>query len=217
VSAPAQHEARAAAPDGVRVKICGITSPEDALAAERAGADAIGMILYGSSRRLVDLARAAQVVAPLGPFLTRVGVVVDAPASLVHEAIDRLRLDAVQFHGSELAEEVAAFRDRVRCIKAVPFGPGLDLAELARFPADAILIDGLEPGSGRPFAWGEADGLATLPRWILAGGLTPETVGAAVARLRPYAVDVASGVERSPGVKDHAAVVRFVTSAKGAP
>ena len=200
----------------VRVKVCGVTSPEDAVAAERAGADAIGMILHGASRRLVDLRRAAEIVAPLGPFVSRVGVVVDAPASLVHEAIDRLRLDVVQFHGDEGEDEVASYRPRVRCIKAVSFRPGLDLQTLERFPADAILVDGLRPGSGEPFAWEQAGALAALPRWVLAGGLTPDTVADAIRRLRPYGVDVASGVERSIGVKDHDAVARFVTAAKGA-
>jgi phosphoribosylanthranilate isomerase len=200
----------------VRVKICGVTSPEDAVAAERAGADAIGMILHGASRRLVDLRRAAEIVAPLGPFVSRVGVVVDAPASFVHEAIDLLRLDVVQFHGDEGEDEVASYRARVRCIKAVSFGPGLDLRALQRFPADAILVDGLRPGSGEPFAWEQAGALASLSRWVLAGGLTPSTVADAVRRLGPYGVDVASGVERAPGVKDHDAVARFVAAAKAA-
>jgi phosphoribosylanthranilate isomerase len=200
----------------VRVKICGVTSPEDARAAERAGADAIGMILHAPSARRIDLGRAADVVAALGPFMSRVGVVVDAPPEFVHDAIDRLRLDTVQFHGSERAADVAPFRSRVRCVRAVSFHAGLDLAELTRFPADAILVDGLRPGSGEPFDWEEAGSLASLPRWILAGGLTPETVGEAVRRLRPYAVDVASGVERGRGVKDHAAIARFVAAAKSA-
>jgi phosphoribosylanthranilate isomerase len=197
-----------------RVKICGITRPEDAAAAEEAGADAIGLILHGPSRRLVDLARGEAIVSVLGPFVTRVGVVVDAPAALLDEAIDRLRLDAIQFHGGEGAAEIARYRSRVRCVKAIGFTKGLDLRALAALEVDALLLDGSTPGSGQPFDWSEAEGLADLPRWILAGGLTPENVGEAVSRLAPYAVDVASGVEVAPGVKDADAVRRFVAAAK---
>jgi phosphoribosylanthranilate isomerase len=200
----------------VRVKICGVTSPEDALAAEAAGADAIGLILHGASRRLLDLERAAEVVAPLGPFVARVGVVVDASAAFVREAIERLRLDAVQFHGRESAEQVIPFRSRVRCIRAVRFEDGLDVASLAAFPADAVLVDGRAPGSGVAFDWSAAGAVRRLPRLIVAGGLTPDTVAEAVRLLDPYAVDVSSGVERSPGVKDHDALARFVTAAKRA-
>jgi phosphoribosylanthranilate isomerase len=200
----------------VRVKICGLTRPEDAVAAEAAGADAVGLILHARSRRLVDLARAETIVAPLGPFVARVGVVVDAPAVFLDEAIERLRLDALQFHGSEGEDDMTPYRDRVRLLKAVRFSVSLDVGALARLPVDAVLVDGSEPGSGRPFAWQDAARLAELPRWILAGGLTAENVAEAVRRHAPYGVDVASGVELSPGVKDHAALRRFVERAKGA-
>jgi phosphoribosylanthranilate isomerase len=200
----------------VRVKICGLTRPEDAVAAEAAGVDAVGLILHAPSRRLVDLAQAEAIVAPLGPFVARVGVVVDAPDDFLDEAIDRLRLDVLQFHGSEGEDDMAPYRDRVRLLKAVRFSTSLDIAALARLPVDAVLVDGSEPGSGRPFPWEEAPRLAELPRWILAGGLTPENVADAVRRLGPYGVDVASGVELSPGVKDHDALRRFVERAKGA-
>lgn len=205
-----------APPYAVRVKICGVTSPHDALAAERAGADAVGVILHAHSRRAIDLERAEAVVAPLGPFIARVGVVADAPPDVVDEAIARLRLDVVQFHGGEGADEVERVRPRVAAVKAVSFRDDLDVDALARFPADAILVDGLRPGSGEPFDWRRAGALALLPRWILAGGLSPANVAEAIDRLRPYGVDVASGVEASPGVKDHAAVDRFVAAAKAA-
>lgn len=204
---------------GLRVKICGITAPEDAAAAEAAGADAVGMILHApGSRRLIDLRRAEDVAKAVGPFTSVVGVFVDAPAAFVHEALDRLRLDALQFHGGEDAATLAAFRARAKVVKAVRFSAGVDVEALAALPADAILVDGPAPGSGEAFAWHEAEAsLRALPRLVLAGGLRVETVAEAVRTLRPYAVDVASGVETdTPGRKDHAAIRRFVAAARSA-
>lgn len=200
----------------VRVKVCGVTRAEDAAAAQAAGADAVGVILWADSARRIDLDAAAAALAPLGPFVQRVGVVVDAPASFVHEAITRLRLGAVQFHGRETAADIAPYRARVAVIRALSYTPGLDLERLRRIPADALLIDGLRPGSGEAFDWAEATRLRALEGWVLAGGLTPENVVAAVRALSPAAVDVASGVESSPGVKDHVALRRFVAAAKAA-
>jgi phosphoribosylanthranilate isomerase len=200
----------------VRVKVCGVTRAEDACAAEAAGADAIGVILWARSHRCIDLEAAAEVFAPLGPFVQRVGVVVDAPASFVHEAITRLRLGAVQFHGGEEDAFVAPFGARVAVIRAVSYGPDLVVERLRRMPVDAVLVDGLRPGSGQAFEWSEAERLRGLDRWVLAGGLTPDNVAAAIRALDPLGVDVASGVESAPGVKDHAALRRFVAAAKSA-
>lgn len=200
----------------VRVKICGVTRPEDALAAEAAGADAIGMIVHARSARRIDLAAAERVVAALGPFVQRVGVFQDAPTALILEAVGHLGLDVVQLHGDEAPEVAADLRTRVRVVKAVRYDPGLDIAALARYPADAVLVDGPRPGSGEAFAWAEAEAVRALPRLILAGGLTPANVAEAVRRFGPYAVDVASGVESTPGVKDPEAVRRFVVAAKSA-
>ena len=217
----------------VRVKVCGITRPEDALAAEAAGADALGVILWGRSPRLVDLATAGRALAPVGPFVVRVGVVVDAPAAFIDEAITRLRLGAVQFHGAETASFMGAFQERVALIRAVRYGswlttpgssPGLADSEigdhglapewLEHGRVDALLVDGPRPGSGEAFDWSAAQRLRSLSRWVLAGGLTPENVAAAVEALDPDGVDVSSGVETSPGIKDHAALWRFVAAAK---
>ncbi len=200
----------------VRVKLCGVTRAEDALAAEAAGADAIAVNLWSRSKRYVDLDAAAAVFAPLGPFVQRVAVVVDAPASFVHEAIGRLRLGAVQFHGDEDDAFLASFRERVAVIRAVSFGPDLSVEHLRRLPVDAVLVDGLRPGSGEAFDWSQAERLRALDRWVLAGGLTPDNVAAAISALDPLGVDVASGVESSPGVKDHDALRRFVAAAKSA-
>jgi phosphoribosylanthranilate isomerase len=200
----------------MRVKICGITRTEDALAAEEAGADAVGLIFAERSRRRIDLERAAEISAVLGPFIARVGVFVDAPLETVREAVRVARLDAVQLHGREEPAFAAALRGQARVIRAWSFSPGLSPQVLRRYPADAILIDGLDPGSGRGFAWSQAAALRGLPRLILAGGLTPDNVAAGVWALDPYAVDVASGVESSPGIKDHGAIRRFVERARGA-
>jgi phosphoribosylanthranilate isomerase len=207
-----------AAPTGaeIRVKICGITRPEDAVVAERAGADAIGMIFAATSKRRIDRARARAIVTAVGPFLVRVGVFVDAPIDEVRGAVHDLRLDAVQLQGSEPADYAAALRGEVRVIRAVGFGPDVTPEALASYPADAVLLDAARPGSGEAFRWSEARAWRGHPRLILAGGLTPENVAAGIHALRPYGVDVASGVERAAGVKDAARIAAFVRAARSA-
>ena len=200
----------------MRVKICGITRPEDAVAAERAGADAIGMIFAASSKRRIDRARARDIVDAVGPLLVRVGVFVDAPIAEVRDAVRDLRLDAVQLHGSEPTDYAAALRGEVRVVRAVRFGPEVTPESLATYPADAILLDAARPGSGEAFPWREARAWRGHPRLILAGGLTPENVAAGIHALRPYAVDVASGVEHAVGVKDAARIAAFVRAAHAA-
>lgn len=200
----------------VRVKVCGITRPEDAVMAERAGADAIGMIFAPRSKRRIDRERAEAIVAGLGPFVARVGVFVDAPIDEVRGAVRELRLDAVQLHGTEPPAYAAALREEVRVVRAVAFGPHVTPEALATYPADAVLLDAAHPGSGVAFGWDEAGAWRGHPRLILAGGLTPENVAAGIATLEPYGVDVASGVERAPGVKDPARVEAFVRAVRAA-
>ena len=200
----------------VRVKICGITRLEDALAAEAAGADAVGFIFAPRSKRRVTLRQAQAICLQLGPFVTTVGVFVNAPLSEVLEAAQQLRLGAVQLHGDESPGYAEALRQHVQVIKAVSFTPELKPETLATFPADAILLDGLVPGSGEAFAWDAAAKLRGLSRLILAGGLTPENVAAGIRALSPYAVDVASGVESTVGVKDDGKIQDFVRCAKNA-
>lgn len=200
----------------MRVKICGITRPEDAEVAESAGADAIGLIFAPDSKRLITLERAAAIAERVGPLITRVGVFVDAPLEQVLAAVHHLRLGAVQLHGSEDSVYAAAVRKETRVIRAVSFRPGLPLEGLAHFPADALLVDGLRPGSGETFDWSQASSLMGAPHLILAGGLAPENVAAGIRALRPYAVDVASGVEASPGIKDPEKVAAFVRNARAA-
>ena len=200
----------------MRIKICGITRVEDALAAEGAGADAVGLIFAERSKRRVTLGQAAKISGALGPFVSRVGVFVDSPLGDVVKAAQTLKLSAVQLHGQESAEYAAELHPYIQVIRAVSFSAALDVERLKDFPADAFLIDGLKPGSGERFDWGQAKGLKTLPRFILAGGLTPENVAEAVRTLRPYAVDVASGVEVSPGVKEKGKIQDFVREARRA-
>jgi phosphoribosylanthranilate isomerase len=210
---------RGQAPARVRVKVCGVTRPQDAAAIEAAGADAVGVIFAAGSRRRVDVARAAEVLAPLGPFVARVGVFVSPGPDELLAAVDALRLHAVQLHG-ELAggddPAWAVLRERVAVIRAVAWSPQLDLEALARSTDDAILVDGPRAGSGRPFDWDAAGGLRRLSRWVLAGGLEPGNVAEAIARLAPPAVDVASGVEAEPGVKDPRRLAAFMAAVRGA-
>jgi phosphoribosylanthranilate isomerase len=213
----APHAFGAAGPIGgrVRVKVCGITRPEDAVAAETLGADAIGVIFAPTSRRRLDLERAAAVVAPLGPFVTRVGVFLEPSLDEVEAAVDRLRLQVVQLHGGVEPALVAAVRRRVAVVRSVAWHEQLDVADLASWPVDGLLIDGPDAGSGEAFDWAGAGALAALPRWTLAGGLDPTNVAEAILRLRPTAVDVASGVESAPGVKDVARMAAFIAAVRG--
>ncbi len=200
----------------MRVKICGITNAEDALVAEAAGADALGLIFAERSKRRVTLAQAQVISDALGPFVMRVGVFVDAPLGEVLEAVRVLKLGVVQLHGAEPPAYAETLRPAVRVIKVFAFTPKLAPDALRRFPADAVLLDGLTPGSGETFSWDEAAALKGLPKLVLAGGLTPDNVATAIRSLRPYAVDVASGVERAIGLKDQVKVQDFVRAAKAA-
>ena len=200
----------------MRVKICGITRPEDALAAEAAGADAVGLIFAAHSKRRVTLRQARAICAELGPFVARVGVFVDAPLAEVLTTAQQLRLNAVQLNGNETPDYAEVVRREVQVIRAVGFTPELDPKVLLEFPADATLLDGLVPGSGKAFSWADAAALRGLPRLILAGGLTPENVGTGIGALEPYAVDVASGVENTVGVKESRKIQDFVRNAKEA-
>lgn len=206
---------RAAPMTRVRVKICGLTRPEDAALAYAAGADALGVNFAPASPRRVDVARAREVLDAAGPFVTRVGVFVDATDDEVEAAIDGAGLHAVQLHGDEDAATVARLATRVPVIRALRWRPGLDLAALDVGPVAAVLIDGPRPGSGLAFDWASAGSLGGGVAWALAGGLTPQNVAAAIARFAPDAVDVASGVESAPGIKDAAKVRAFLAAVVG--
>ncbi len=195
-----------------RVKICGITRVEDGLAAASAGADAIGLVFAASPRQVTaDQARA--IVAVLPPFIKVVGLFVDAPAATVREVLGRVPLDLLQFHGNETPEDCQKFGRPY--IRAIRMAPGVDLAVEARRYAQAagLLLDTYDPqlagGTGATFDWTRVPRDLNKPV-ILAGGLTPENVARAVQAVRPYAVDVSSGVEQSKGVKDAAKIAAFI-------
>jgi len=196
-----------------RVKICGITQRQDALAAVAAGADAIGLVFHERSPRHVTLQQACAITAGLPPFVTVVGLFVDADSSLVGSVLEQTRIDLLQFHGDE--NEADCTRYRRPYMKAIRVREETDLhAEAQRYPgAAALLLDsyraGRPGGTGTSFDWGRVP--ADLGRHVvLAGGLNPDNVARAVAQLRPYAVDVSSGVETSPGIKDAQLIEAFV-------
>jgi phosphoribosylanthranilate isomerase len=201
----------------VRVKICGVTSVEDAKIAAAAGAAAIGLNFYSKSLRYVSLAVAESIVEALPGKICKVGVFVDAERNRILELADRLHLDAVQFHGRESAEFCLGWPQKR--IKAVRVSGPDSLSSAAAYPVDFILADayveGRVGGTGQqiPLEWLQG---IDRSRLILAGGLNPENVVRAVRHVRPAAVDVASGVEKEPGRKDPDLVRRFIENAKNA-
>lgn len=201
---------------GMRIKICGITRPEDAELAGMAGADAIGLIFVAGSSRHVTFKQAREIRQAASPFLSVVGVFRNAPLQLVVDTAAALQLPLVQLHGSEDAAYVRRAARHVRVIKALPFTPQLSRLEAESVPGSALLLDAVVPGSGQPFDWQLATALAGLPRLILAGGLNPANVAEAISLLKPQAVDVASGVEVAPGVKDPELVRSFIRNARRA-
>jgi len=201
----------------VRVKICGVTRAEDALTAAAAGADLIGLNFYPPSPRALTIEQACEIRRAVGERCAAVGVFVNAQRDYIAERVREVGLDLIQFHGDE---DDAALRGwPIKVIRALRVGTGADesMARLIeRGPADYILLDTFDPllfgGAGRARPLDELRGL-DLSRVIIAGGLTPASVGA-VAAIRPYAVDVASGVESAPGVKDADKVRSFIANAK---
>ncbi|MBI2993347.1 MAG: phosphoribosylanthranilate isomerase [Gammaproteobacteria bacterium] len=198
-----------------RIKICGITRPEDALSAALGGADAIGMVFYSASPRAVDADQASRIMRSLPPFVTTVGVFVDPDPDEVRSILRRVDLDLLQFHGAEAPEFCAGFD---RCyIKAVRVRPGVDIPAIEKEHAGAValLLDTYTEdsvgGTGREFDWGLIPSGLRKPV-ILAGGLTAENVGAAIRRASPFAVDVSGGVEAEKGRKDPGRISAFVAA-----
>jgi phosphoribosylanthranilate isomerase len=182
------------------VKICGVTQLEDALAAADAGANAVGFVFWPNSPRFVDPYRARAIAAKLPPFVTAVGLFVNQPAAYVNGVASLVRLGAVQLHG----DETPAFAASV----AAPVIRALPLDAVDAWPADTtLLLDAHDPvqrgGTGRTIDWTAAATVASRRRVLLAGGLTPDNVADAITRVHPFGIDVSSGVERAPGIKDH--------------
>jgi phosphoribosylanthranilate isomerase len=196
-----------------RVKICGITRPEDGQAAAWAGADAIGLVFYEQSPRYVDVLQAQAICAALPPFVTVVGLFVNAGRERVSAVLDALPVDLLQFHGAESARDCEGF-DRPY-IKAIAMQGGVDPVPTMRVhPAAAgFLLDAYQPlthgGGGVVFDWRTVPERTEKPA-ILAGGLTPENVAEAVVLTRPYAVDVSSGVETAKGIKSADKIKAFI-------
>ena len=201
----------------VKVKICGVTSATDALMAASAGADAVGFNFWPPSSRFIEPEDVLPIRLSLPPFLSTVGVFVDAPVEKVRDVMDYCRLDYAQLHGRESPYVVSRLKS-LRIIKAVRMRSEEDLKELERYTVDAYLLDSYVPGqpggTGQAFDWDLARAAASRAKVILAGGLTPENVAEAVRLGRPYAVDVASGVEEEPGRKSRDLLNRFVRAAK---
>lgn len=201
-----------------RVKICGITSAEDATAAVEAGADALGFVFVPGTPRLIHPEAAERIVAGLPPFITTVGVFVDQSLDEVLRIAARCNLQAVQLHGDE--SEDFSRRIPIKVIKAVRVRDAESLRLLPTYPAHAFLLDafveGQPGGTGTAIPWDLALQAKGHVRIILSGGLRPDTVGLAVRRVRPYGVDVSSGVEVRPGRKDHQKVREFIAAVRQA-
>jgi phosphoribosylanthranilate isomerase len=200
-----------------RIKICGITRVEDVLAAARSGADAIGLVFYERSPRHVSITQAAQLAAALPPFVSMVGLFVNAEAAFVREVLASVPLDLLQFHGDESPEYCAQFAKPY--LKAIRVKAGVDLLQCASDfrSARGLLLDahveGIPGGTGTAFDWALIPKQLLLPL-ILSGGLDAQNIAAAIKQARPYAVDVSSGVEASKGIKDAAKIAAFINEVK---
>jgi phosphoribosylanthranilate isomerase len=203
----------------VKVKICGITRYEDAAQAVDLGADALGFNFYPGSPRYIEPRAAREIIRRLPPLVTTVGLFVNEEIGGVRAAARAARVQALQLHG----DEPPAYCRRLAgwpLIKAVRIGPGFRAEDLAPYPVGAFLLDTLDRklygGTGRVFDWALAEPVRRLAPVILAGGLGPENVAAAIRTVRPYGVDVSSGVESSPGRKDRARLVDFMNEVRHA-
>ena len=209
----------------IKIKVCGVTLPDDAARVAEAGVDFVGLNFWPQSRRRVVAGRAAQLAAAVrdAGLAQLVGVFVDASAAEIAAVLEQVELDVIQLHGAETPEDVAAIaRASGRPVwKAIAAGAPADVEHLDAWPVDAILLDTPSPGkggSGVAFDWELARAASSLHparRIVLAGGLTPDNVAAAIAAVGPWAVDVASGVEAAPGVKDAGKVAAFIAAVRG--
>jgi len=199
----------------VRVKVCGITNLEDALAAARLGADALGFVFAPSPRRVTPK-QAREIIKKLPPLVCAVGVFVNSPAQEILKIKELCGLDRVQLHGDESPNQVDQLGRGV--IKALSVGPG-GAPAVDSYPSATLLLDthvpGARGGTGQTFDWNLIKPLSRSRPIILAGGLNPNNVTQAVAGVKPYAVDVSSGVESIPGRKDHDKIASFIKRAKG--
>jgi len=201
-----------------RIKICGITRPEDALAIAAAGVDAIGLVFYTKSPRAVTVAQAQAIINVLPPFVTRVGLFVNASQQELDTVLDQVELDIVQFHGNEtLAQCESAGKEYMKAVRVQDTAD--ILAALEQYPsASALLLDAYHPslpgGTGETFDWGKIPKNLAKPV-VLAGGLTSDNIGLAIKAVQPYAVDVSGGVEQAKGIKSADKIIQFVAAVNG--
>lgn len=202
----------------MKIKLCGITSLDDACLCVEAGVDALGFIFVPGTPRCVSTETAARIIAALPPFVTPVGVFWDHPAGQVKAIAEECRLGALQFHGDEAPEDL--LEHRLPLIKTLKVATAADLARMPDYRVAAFLLDSparWSEGLARPpIPWDVAADAARRHPVLLSAGLTPDNVGLAVRRVRPYGVDVNSGVEARPGRKDAEKVRRFVAEARAA-
>jgi phosphoribosylanthranilate isomerase len=206
-----------------RVKICGITNLKDARFAAAAGADELGFNFYRNSPRFIEPALAGTIIEDLSEKILKVGVFVNEPIAGIIETVSAAGIDAIQLHGDEGPEFVSDLRSEtnLKIIKAVRVKPGFDHLCLSSYAADAILIDVFDPlnygGTGKVVDWDAAAAIAkSIGHLYLAGGLNHENVCEAIRKVRPYAVDAASGLEREKGKKDPDKVAAFIRNAGNA-
>jgi phosphoribosylanthranilate isomerase len=198
-----------------RIKICGITRPEDGLAVAAAGADAIGLVFYSESPRAVTIAQAQAIISVLPPFVTRVGLFVDASQQELDMVLDQVELDVLQFHGNEsLLQCESAGKEYMKAVRVQ--GTADILAALEQYPsASALLLDTYHPnlpgGTGETFDWDKIPADLAKPV-VLAGGLTAGNIAQAINAVNPYAVDVSGGVEQSKGIKSVDKIVEFIAA-----
>jgi len=203
----------------IKIKICGITNLEDAMLAVEYGADALGFIFYPPSRRCITPEKAKDIIAKLPPLVFRIGVFVDEQPEKIQETVNACRLDGIQFHGSEPPDFCRLFRRRV--IKSFRPENEASVKEIADYQVDAFLLDSYHPelmgGTGTTFDWELAVAAKMFgPPVILSGGLDPDNVAEAIRLVKPYAVDVASGVEAFQGKKDPEKLKNFIEQARWA-
>lgn len=201
----------------IRVKICGITSLEDAMMAVEAGADALGFVFYDKSPRFINPLAAANIIAKLPPFVLTVGLFVNEELEKINWTADYCGLDLVQLHGDESPDECLEVSRRV--VKAFRIKDIVSIEPMKKYQVSGYLLDAWCPdtygGTGMTFNWEMAAAAREYGRIILAGGLTPDNVVEAIRQVQPYAVDVSSGVESEPGKKDPEKVREFIRLAKG--
>ncbi|MCK5391408.1 MAG: phosphoribosylanthranilate isomerase [Deltaproteobacteria bacterium] len=199
-----------------KIKICGITNMEDAMLACEWGADALGFIFYRKSKRYIAPEIARSVISSLPPFITTVGVFVNHSLEEIIAIKDKTAINMVQLHGDETPEFCSLVPLKV--IKAIRVKDNLDVDKVAQYPVQAILFDTYSDaeygGTGKSFNWEILQNISNLSNIILSGGLSPENVAQAISTVKPYAVDVSSGVEESPGKKDHMKLKKFIEAVK---